>query len=235
MSRLSGIALLESLSPEELLDIEKLCRWQRYRKGEQIVERASENRDVFFVVEGTVEIVNHSLSGRAVAYADLGAGQFFGELSAIDNEPRSASVIARTDCLVASIPPAEFIALLGRHPQVTLCVMRRLASIVRICDERIMDLATLGAMQRVIVELMKLARPDPAVHGRWLVYPAPPQRETAVKAATTRETVARVFTQLQETGLIFRKDKTLYIRDREGLERLAQRLDPDAGKALKNA
>jgi hypothetical protein len=43
-----------------------------------------------------------------------------------------------------------------------------------------------------------------------------------------------VFTQVQETGLVFRKDKTLYIRDKPELERLAQRLDPNAGKAMRN-
>src|SRR3546814_18570779 len=93
-----------------------------------------------------------------------------------------------------------------------------------------MNRATLGARQRVVVELIRLSRPDPAVHGRWLVYPAPPQRETAGKAATTRETVARVFTQLQETNLVFRKDKTLYIRDRVEPARLAQRLHPKADR-----
>jgi len=234
MSRLSGIALLASLKPDELAEVERHCRWHRYCKGDQIVERAGENRDVYFVIDGVVEIVNHSISGRAVAYADLCAGHFFGELAAIDNEPRSASVVARTDCVLASIPPSDFTSLLLKHPAMMLYVMRRLASVIRICDERIMDLATLGAMQRVVVELIRLSRPDPAVHGRWLVYPAPPQRETAVKAATTRETVARVFTQLQETGLVFRKDKTLYIRDKTELERLAQRLDPNAGKAMRN-
>src|SRR3546814_3466027 len=115
MSRLSGIALLDSLSEEELAEFERQCRWQRHRKGDQIVERAGENRDVYFIVQGTVEIVNHSISGRAVAYADLCAGHFFGELAALDNEPRSASVVARTDCLLASITPAEFVALLRHH------------------------------------------------------------------------------------------------------------------------
>src|SRR3546814_19027040 len=108
------------------------------------------------------------------SYADLCAVHFFGELAAIDNEPRSASVVARTDCLLASIPPAEFIALLRHHPEMMLYVLRRLASVIRICDERIMDLATLGAMQRAVVELISRSRPAPALHGRWRVSPAPP-------------------------------------------------------------
>lgn len=104
--------------------------------------------------------------------------------------------------------------------------MRRLARIVRSCDERIMDLATLGAMQRVILELCRLAKPDPITAGSWLIYPCPAQREIAGRASTTRETVARVFTQLQESRQIRRKGRTLYLADRDGLRALANRLSP---------
>src|SRR5690606_3652530 len=117
-------------------------------------------------------------------------------------------------------------------PDVALQVMRRLAAIIRLCDERIMDLATLGAMQRILVELLRAAQPDPITPGSWMIYPVPPQRETAMKAATTRETVARVFTQLQDGGLIRRKGRTLYLRDRAAIERMAQRLNPHGGRTL---
>ena len=225
--------MLAGLSPEELARVEQACRWHRHRRGGQIVERASDNRDVFFIIEGQVEIVNHTLSGRPIAYAELGPGQFFGELSAIDGEPRSASAVAKADCLLGALPPERFHDLLRRHPGVALLVMRRLAAIIRLCDERIMDLATLGAMQRILVELLRAARPDPITPGSWMIYPLPPQRETAMKAATTRETVARVFAQLQDSGLIRRKGRTLYLRDRAEIERMAQRLSPNAAQALR--
>lgn len=232
MARLSGVKLLSALSPQDLAQVEQCCHWHRFRRGESIVERASENRDVYFIVEGEVEIINYSLSGRPVAYADLGPGAFFGELAAIDDQPRSASVMAKTDCLLGSLPPDRFIDLLRRHPDVALQVMRQLAAIIRLCDERIMDLATLGAMQRILVELLRAAQPDPITPGSWMIYPVPPQRETAMKAATTRETVARVFTQLQDGGLIRRKGRTLYLRDRAAIERMAQRLNPHGGRTL---
>ena len=104
-------------------------------------------------------------------------------------------------------------------------VMRRLAEIMRSCDEQIMDLATLGAMQRIMVELRRQAKPDPITPGSWMIYPCPPQRETAMRASTTRETVARVFAQLQDSGIVRRKGRTLYLRDRAELERLTQRLE----------
>ena len=232
MARLSGITLFACLSPQELIRIEQCCHWHRFKRNDSIVERACENRDVFFIVEGKVEIINHSLSGRPIAYAELGPGQFFGELAAIDGEPRSAGVMAKSDSRLASMPPDRFLELMREHPEVALQVMRRLAAVIRLCDERIMDLATLGAMQRILVELLRAASPDPITPGSWMIYPVPPQRETAMKAATTRETVARVFTQLEEDGLIRRKGRSLYLRDRAELERLSHRLNPNTTHAL---
>ena len=232
MAQLAGFEIFRCMPPEERARIEQNCHWLRFKRNDTIVERASENRDVFFIVEGMVEIVNHSLSGRPIAYAELGAGQFFGELAAIDGEPRSAGVVAKSDCRLASMPPDRFLDLMARQPEVALHVMRRLARVIRLCDERIMDLATLGAMQRILIELLRAATPDPITAGSWLVYPVPPQRETAMKAATTRETVARVYTQLQETGLIRRKGRSLYLRDKHELEKMCQRLSPNTTHML---
>ena len=232
MGQLSGIKLFACLSPDELARVEQGCHWHRFKRNDTIVERASENRDVFFILEGKVEIVNHSLSGRPVAYAELGPGHFFGELAAIDGEPRSAAVMAKTECRLGSLSPDRFLDLLRRQPEVAMHVMRRLAAVIRLCDERIMDLATLGAMQRILVELLRAATPDPITQGSWLIYPVPPQRETAMKAATTRETVARVYTQLQDLGLIRRKGRSLYLRDKSELERMAHRLNPNTTHAL---
>jgi CRP/FNR family cyclic AMP-dependent transcriptional regulator len=171
-----------------------------------------------------VRIVNYSLSGRPVAYANAEAGSYFGELAAIDGGPRSASVVANEETQLAALAPDAFIGLMQSHPEISLAVMRRLVGIVRSCDERIMDLATLGAMQRVIMELCRLAKPDPITKGSWMIYPCPAQREIAARASTTRETVARVFTQLQESDQVRRKGRSLYLADRTALEALAHRL-----------
>jgi CRP/FNR family cyclic AMP-dependent transcriptional regulator len=229
MASLSGIGLLAGLRADERKHLEEGCRWHTYRRDETILERDSENRDVFFLASGAVRIMNYSLSGRPVAYATLAAGEYFGEMAAIDNAPRSATVVADERCDVAALSQQRFIALMEAHPQIALAVMRRLAGIVRSCDERIMDLATLGAMQRVIVDLCRMSRPDPITPGSWLIYPCPAQREIAGRASTTRETVARVFSQLQESAQIRRKGRTLYLANKAALETLAKRLAPGSG------
>lgn len=215
-------ALFEGFGAEELRQIERACVWRKCRAGDEILTRDSLSRDIIFVVSGEVRVVNFSLTGREVAYAEVKEGGYFGELAAIDGAPRSANVVAHTDCLFASLSPAAFRAVLKKHPDVAVQVLEKLARIIRICDDRIMDLATLGAHQRVYRELAKLIIEDPVRAKSWLIYPTPTQAMIASRASTTRETVARVMGQLTNAGILERKTKTLYVRDRERLNLLIE-------------
>jgi CRP/FNR family transcriptional regulator, cyclic AMP receptor protein len=219
MSRreLRHINLLRALSDGELRALEQRCRWQRYAAGQQILDRSSDNRDAFFVVEGSVRAVDFSPTGREVVYAVIGAGGHFGELSAIDGLARSASVVAIEDCLLAALPPTQFESLIRAQPEVAIGLLRDLVGIIRTTDERLTELATLGAIARVCRELLRLATADEH-SGNWLIAPMPTQRDLAGRAGTTRETVARTLAQLSRDGLVRRSGRTLRIRDRAALE-----------------
>jgi CRP/FNR family transcriptional regulator, cyclic AMP receptor protein len=221
-NRLEGIPLLASLNRDELIDVARRCRWRRYRPHEQVVDRDSTDSDIYFVVSGAVQIVNYSLAGREVAFAVLPPGSFFGELSAIDGEPRSATAVATKESLLASMPAPTFLQLVVRHPEVCTQLLLRLASIIRTNTERIMDLSTLGAVQRVYVELIRVAeacRPDR--QAQWQIAPAPTQKDIAGLASTTRETVARTMSQLIGGGILAREGRALRVLDFDRLQRLA--------------
>jgi len=85
----------------------------------------------------------------------------------------------------------------------------------------------LRAVQRVYVELIRLTDRDVAVPDLWVIRPMLSHSEIASRASTTRETVARVLGQLAHAGIVERKSKALYIRDKERLERLAELSSPD--------
>ncbi len=228
--RLDGIGLLSGLPPKLLRRVERQCRWREFPADATILERGSDDRDVYFIVQGAVEVVNYALSGREIALARIAAGGYFGELAAIDGQPRSASVVALEDCLVATMPPSACDQLMIDHPELARGLLLRLARIIRAGDNRIMDLSTLGAVQRVYHELLGLAVRDPAGSGTWVIWPMPAQREIASQASTTRETVTRAIGELAAAGVITRKGKSLYIQDRARLEGLADKLAADWGE-----
>ena len=138
IENLADIDLLSGLKPAELKKIEKSVSFRRYSDHEQIIDRQSETSDVFFIVDGDIRVVNYSLSGREITLDELSGGDYFGELAAIDGRSRSASGMALTDSLVASLPKGQFLALLESHPTIAMKVIRRLTEIVRTATDRIM-------------------------------------------------------------------------------------------------
>jgi len=224
---LAGVGLLAELNDEERAALEAKCLWLSAKKNDEILNRDSESRDVLFVTEGRLRIVNYSISGREVAYAITQAGDYFGEMSAIDGLARSATVVALEKCTLAALGPDDFNELLVHHPRIAIQVMHKLAKIIRICDDRIMDLATLSAYQRVYGEILRMKKADPVTRGRFMIYPLPTQAQIAAQASTTRETVARVLSQLTQAGIVERKGRTLYIKELEKLQTLAERLSMD--------
>ena len=88
INNISHFSLLEGLSEAAIASIEKRSHWRRYARDEQILDRDSESRDVFLIVDGSVEVINYSISGREVAFGRVATGGYFGELSAIDGGRR---------------------------------------------------------------------------------------------------------------------------------------------------
>ena len=227
---LKGIALFNSLDDGERQRLESQCQWRSYRPGQPVIESGSAGKEVFFVVRGAVNIINFSPSRREVAFAIAREGDYFGELSAIDQLPRSASAVAVEESFLGALPAELFVDLLKRRVEVTFRVLQGLAHIVRTSDVRIMELSTLPATQRVYAELLRMAVPDAAVPSLWVVRPLPPLREIASRVSTTRETVARSLSQLYPTGLLRRKGRNLYLMDRRRFEEIANALQGRAAR-----
>jgi len=219
---LSEINLLSDLSDDERAEIEQQCSWRHYSSQEQILDRQSDTSDVFFVTEGRVRIVNYSLSGREITFAEVNKGGHFGELAAIDSQPRSAGVLALVNSRIASISQERFKGLLERNPAMALRLMEDLASMVRMSTDRIMDLSTLAANNRVQAEVLRQAREYMDENDRAIISPIPVHGDIASRVSTTRETVARVMNDLARQGIVERLKNSLVIDDIERLEEMVE-------------
>jgi CRP/FNR family cyclic AMP-dependent transcriptional regulator len=222
--RLSEFALFADLEESERKSIEQRCHKRTYARNETILDKGSQSREVFFVLKGAVSVITFSPAGREITLAAVKAGDFFGELAAIDGQPRSASVSAIEKTEIAIMPPELFNELIRTRAIVSFRLLERLARMVRASGVRILELSTLQAAQRVYAELLRMAQPDAAVPGLWVVRPLPPMHEIASMTSTTRETVNRAVSQLYPSGLLKRKGRNLYIMERTKLEDIVQSL-----------
>lgn len=219
---LDTIELLQTLTPDERSRIAKECIWRRFAAGEQILDRRDESRDVCFIASGRVRVVNFSISGREVSFDDIEQGRFFGELAAIDGEPRSASILALKPTVIAFMPPSIFQRVVSEHPDLASAVLCRLAKMVRLATERIMDLTTLGANNRVHAEILRLAKPNLRPDGTATIAPIPVHSDIASRVSTTRETVARVLSELARDGMVERRSDHLLVCNFEQLEEMVE-------------
>ena len=223
---LRRITLLASLDDAAIEDLEKRSTVKRYRAHEQIIDRDDEGTDVYFITRGSVRVVNYSLSGREVTFDDIEEGACFGELAALDGDPRSANVVALTDTVVHVMPSQVFRTMLGEHTDIALNLMNRMARIIRTSTTRIMDLSTLGANNRVYAEILRLAKPNTREDESAFVKPIPIHGDIASRVSTTRETVARVLSDLSRKGIVVRSGGVLEIPE---ISRLAHMVEQFRG------
>ena len=221
---LAGIGLLEGLPEKSLNRLAERCQWHHYSAHDLIIDRASESRDLFLVVAGRVRVVNYSATGREIAFDEVEAGGFFGELAALDGLPRSATVVALTTTTVATMSPSLFEDLVNAYPKTAFRVMRAMAHMVRQASERIMDLSTLGAHNRVQAEILREARVHDDGSNTAEICPIPVHSDIASRVSTTRETVARVLSELARDGIVERKRDTLLVKDVDRLGRMVETL-----------
>lgn len=122
---LAGVPLFAGLSRRHLTRIAGLASSKRYAAGSALVKSGAPGESVFVILDGRAMV---RAGARRIS---LGIGDFFGEMSLLDGEPRSATVTAQTDVLVMMIPRRKFIKLLEKEPRIAIAVMSTLSRRVR--------------------------------------------------------------------------------------------------------
>lgn len=221
---LRRVRLFAELSPDALRAVAEKCRWQHLDAGRQVIGYHERSTEIFFVLGGVVRVVLYSLTGREVSFRDLGEGEFFGELAAIDGEPRSANVVALTDACVASLPARAFRRTMAAHPEVADAVLKHLTHLVRFYSQRLYEFGTLGVRDRFHAEIVRMARDCVRPDGSAVIDPAPTHAEIASRISARREAVSREFSHLVREGLVERSGTTWVIRDFGRLAQMVQSL-----------
>lgn len=225
---LRSIELLDGLPAERLETLARECAWRNYEAGQWIISREAADRDVYLLVSGHVRVTTYSAAGRQVTFRDFGPGEFFGDVAAIDDQPRSADVLAIDSALLASMSAAAFRRLLRDEPMVAERVLRRLAVLVRRLSERVIDLSTLNVHNRIHAELLRLAREAGIARNAARIEPAPKHADIASQVSTYREEVTREFSALVTAGMLSRDGRALVVRDVKRLERMVEEVKSGA-------
>ncbi len=127
---LRSIDLFEGLSEEQIKKVAYICTEERYKPGQLIAQEGSEGDELYVITDGFVEVLlgERPMSAARVVVS-LGVGQIIGEMSLLDQGPRSATIRAISQpTVVQVIKRDKFEALCKQDTQIGYTVMRNLAA-----------------------------------------------------------------------------------------------------------
>ena len=211
---LQSVSIFWDLNEDELGHIADKMVAKHFENGNYIFLEDSEGEQCFFVLEGSVKVTRLSKDGREVILAMLNEGDFFGEMSLLDGESRSANVIALEKTKVLTLDRNEFIAVVNDYPQIAVQLLKELARRLRKSDRQIASLSLSDAEKRIALCIIRFADEQGVIqNGKVSIPKTPIQQDIANMAGTSRETVSRALGLLEKEDLIERNGRELIILD----------------------
>ena len=212
LQALKAVPFFTQLSERELDVVRSLATERSYAKNAVVLTEGEMGDSLYIIQSGKVKVVIGDEEGREIILKILGPGAFFGEMSMIDKEPRSASVTTIEPATMLVLTHAAFERCVEQAPRIAKVVMQILANRVREADRKIGTLALMDVYGRVASTLLELAV---NTDGKLVVSERLSQQDLANMVGASREMVNRILKDLTERGFISIESKSITIINRE--------------------
>lgn len=193
---LKEFPLFCELTAEEVENIARGTHELNFPAGEVLIEQDSEGGTTFFILEGGVKVYRLDENGDMITLAVLGPKDVIGEMSLIDNEPRSANVETIKDTKVMGLDKSGFTRILNTHPNIAMGLLRTLSARVRATNEKLEDILSKDLTERTQKTLKTLVKYFP---NNEITLS---QEELADIIGATRARVTEALNELQKEGKI---------------------------------
>ena len=201
INKISQVSLFQDLGPAELEEIALMCTRKRYPAHTPIIMTEDEEHSFYVISQGTVAVkaMDPTMKENVLAY--LEPADFFGEMAAIDSEPRSADVVANEEVEVLVFNQKDFLEILQNYPSVHLALSREFCRRLRLLNHRLSSVS-LPASARIARSLIIIANEHGKMTKEGLLLPKLTQTDIGKMSDSPRETVNRAFSQLRDENLI---------------------------------
>jgi CRP/FNR family transcriptional regulator, cyclic AMP receptor protein len=220
LSLLRAVPLFSRLSDMHLVTLASSLGVIAFGRGQTIFQQGDCGDTLYLVARGQVRVYHPSAAGRELSVAIFRAGDFFGELALLDDQPRSASAEAMLPTIALTLGRTAFLATLGGHPVLAEALLAELGSRLRASSSFAEHLAISAAHQRVGWLVLGLAQHYGTSEAAGTRIDLDlTQDDLASMFGVTRETVNRVLARLRERGLVALDHGQLLVPDCARLER----------------
>lgn len=222
---LQSFSLLHGLPADKLARLAERMTERTFARREVVIKKGEAGNALCFLLEGRLQGVDFTVDGREVGLYFVDPGDYFGELSVIDGQPRPEFVIAVARSRVVTLPRDEARTLMFSTPGIAERLTTRLARRLRLESAQRTLLGLPSPAQRVCAQLAQLS--VRLAQGKVVISHAPTHQEIAIMVNTSRETVTRVFQVLQARGVLRRDGDQFQVEDSRYLNDVAEgRTDP---------
>ena len=215
---LRSIPLFSQLREGDIWRIREAAVARNHPKDSIIVFESDAADALYVVLNGTVKLVHTAEDGREVILATRGKGDFFGELSLIDDQPLSAHVIAMQASELLILRRDDFRRCLADMPGISMGLLRALCARLRRADSMIGGLVLLDVKGRVARIILEMALQNDGSN----VPKGITHQTIAQMIGASRETVSRMLREMTNQGLIVVTGRRIAVGDRAALKASAQ-------------
>ena len=199
---LRSIDLFADLTDREADSVLAVMRERTLGRGATVFHQHDSAGGLYLILAGAVKIARTGRDGRDVTVAVLGASNFFGEMSLLDGQPRSASATAVQPTRLLLLDREHFQRYVLTQARIMAKLLRELSKRLRAADQTIENLALGSVRDRLTHLLGHLGRRGSATAGPGLIDRSPTHQELAEMVGSSRETVTRTLAAMEKDGLI---------------------------------
>lgn len=196
---LKKIPLFSTLDDKEMNYLKNIAVKKSFSKNTILFSRGDESDALYLLYKGNVKAIINDEAGKEIVLSTFGPGEYFGEISFLDGEARSATVVTREPVQVLIVYKNDFKKILFSNPDIVFRLLKELLKKLRRSTEQIEGLALMDVYKRIANLLLHLAKPQNA---RWVIDEKLTHQEISNMVGSSREMVSKIMKQLQTGGYI---------------------------------
>ena len=201
--------LFAVLGPEDRQALASHFVLRRQPKNTVVIQEGDDTHSIYIILEGRVKVYLNDEAGKEVVLNTQGPGDYFGEISLLDDGARSASVMTLEDCQFAVLMKQKFIDCLAEQPRLAFSIIQGLTGRLRALSENVRSLALMDVYGRVAHLLMELAREQE--DGRLIIEQRLTQNDLATRVGASTKMVSRIMQDLIKGGYIRKESQQIII------------------------
>lgn len=195
------------LEDSELREFSERLREKKVKKNVFVIKENERTNEMYLIKEGKVNVMANNPEGKELILATMQEGDIFGELSLLDDGPRSANIVTQVDCVLLVVYRQDFFELLNRYPKVANQVIKFLCQRLRLTNRVAESFALHSVYGRLKKYLESMATPE--IGGTFVITTHKSQENIAKELGCSRRMVARIFAQLKDDRFLTYHNKKI--------------------------